>query len=244
MKKKKRSESQEVDTSRTGAPVVPAPSAAEPGPMGPRVAGLTLDLDAIDFDKGGGLVPAVAQHARNGAVLMLGYCNRESLEWTLATGEMHFFSRKRGLWRKGATSGHILRVVELRLDCDFDTVLARVEPFGPTCHTGATTCFGEPPLDALRELEHVILRRAQNPDHPALPPSYTRRLLDDRNLRLKKIGEEATELVVALADNDDKGRIAEEAADVVYHVMVALQAAGVPFDEVRRVLAARAKPAP
>lgn len=242
MKKKKRSETQEVDTSRSGPPPITEHAAGPPA--GVRVPGLALDLDAIDFDKGGGLVPAVAQHARNGAVLMLGYCNRESLDWTLATGEMHFFSRKRGLWRKGATSGHILRVVELRLDCDFDTVLARVEPFGPTCHTGATTCFGEPPLDALRELEHVILRRAQNPDHPSLPPSYTRRLLDDRNLRLKKIGEEATELTVALADNLDKARIAEEAADVVYHVMVALQAAGVPFDEVRRVLAARAKPAP
>lgn len=239
MKKKKKSDAAPVDTNRSGAPQM---TPAEP-PAG-RAPGLTLDLDAIDFEKGGGLVPAIAQHARNGSVLMLAYVNRESLDWTLATGEMHFYSRKRGLWRKGATSGHILRVVELRLDCDGDTVLARVEPFGPACHTGQPTCFGEPTLDPVRELEHVILRRATLPPDPSQPPSYTRRLLDDRNLRLKKLGEEATELAIALADGGDKGRIAEEAADVVYHVLVALQGAGVAFDDVRRVLAARARPDP
>ncbi|MBK6518187.1 MAG: bifunctional phosphoribosyl-AMP cyclohydrolase/phosphoribosyl-ATP diphosphatase HisIE [Polyangiaceae bacterium] len=200
-----------------------------------------LDLDTIDFAKGGGLVPVVAQHARTNAVLMVAYADKKALEESLGTGEMHFFSRKRGLWRKGETSGHILRVVELLADCDRDTVLARVEPFGPACHTGQTTCFGEPPLDALRKLETIILRRATKPEDPSAPPSYTRKLLADRNLRLKKLGEESTELAVALADGDDKARIAEEAADVVYHVMVALQAAGVPFDEVRRALDERAK---
>lgn len=200
-----------------------------------------LDLDSLDFAKGGGLVPVVAQHARTNAVLMVAYADRRALEESLGTGEMHFFSRKRGLWRKGETSGHILRVVELLTDCDRDTVLARVEPFGPACHTGQLTCFGDPPLDALRRLEAIILRRATKPEQPGDPPSYTRKLLADRNLRLKKLGEEATELAVALADGADKARIAEEAADVVYHVMVALQAAGVPFDEVRRALDERAK---
>jgi phosphoribosyl-ATP pyrophosphohydrolase/phosphoribosyl-AMP cyclohydrolase len=207
---------------------------------------LSLDLDTIDFDKGGGLVPVVAQDAETGAVLMLAYADREAIERTIATGDAHFRSRKRGLWRKGETSGHVLRVVDLRVDCDFDTVLYRVRPSGPACHTGSTTCFGEPTLDAIVALERTIADR-----HAALSagapetakPSYTQRLLGDRNLRVKKIGEEAAELILALADGD-RPRAAEEAADVFYHVMVALQAAGVPMGEVRRVLARRAEPKP
>ncbi|NUP05139.1 MAG: bifunctional phosphoribosyl-AMP cyclohydrolase/phosphoribosyl-ATP diphosphatase HisIE [Polyangiaceae bacterium] len=200
-----------------------------------------LDLDTIDFEKGGGLVPVVAQHARTNAVLMVAYANRQALEESIGTGEMHFFSRTRGLWRKGHTSGHVLRVVELLTDCDRDTVLARVEPFGPTCHTGQTTCFGEPQIDAIRKLEAVVLKRATKPPKTPDEVSYTRELLADRNLRLKKISEETGELTVALADANDKERIAEEAADLVYHVIVALQGAGVSFDEVRRILDARAK---
>jgi len=200
-----------------------------------------LDLDALDFGKGSGLIPVVAQHARTGAVLMVAYANRQALEESIGTGEMHFFSRTRGLWHKGKTSGHILRVVELVADCDQDTVLARVEPFGPTCHTGMQTCFGPPEMDAIRKLEAVILKRATNlPTSPA-DVSYTRELLADRNLRLKKLGEETSELVVALADDDDKKRIAEEAADLIFHVLVALQAAAVPFDDVRDVLNGRVK---
>lgn len=201
---------------------------------------VSFDPDKLDYDKGGGLVTVVAQHARSNAVLMVAFANREAILESVRTGEMHFYSRsRRGLWKKGESSGHLLRIVELVADCDSDTVLARCEPFGPTCHTGAVTCFGEPNVDAIRKLEGVVNKRATSAADPD-KPSYTKKLLGDRNLRLKKIGEEAGELMVALADGD-KTRMAEEAADLVYHVVVALQAAGVPFVDVRRVLEARAK---
>jgi phosphoribosyl-ATP pyrophosphohydrolase/phosphoribosyl-AMP cyclohydrolase len=200
---------------------------------------IALDLDAIDFDKGGGLVSVVVQDASTRAVLMTAFADREALSLTAETGEMHFRSRKRGLWKKGETSGNVLDVVSLSLDCDSDAVLAEVKPRGPVCHTGTTTCWGEPEIDAIRELEAVVKQRAE-----ALPPesgekiSYTQKLLGDRNLRLKKIGEEATELAVALADRD-RPRATEEAADVLYHVMVALAAEGITFDDVRLVLSKR-----
>ena len=200
-----------------------------------------VDLDRLDFAKGGGLVTVVAQDARSGAVLMVAHADREALERTLATGEMHYHSRSRGLWRKGATSGNTQRVVELLADCDGDAVLARVEPAGPACHTGAPTCFGEAALAAetLAVLERVIVERMSVTDDPAARPSYTRRLIADRNLRLKKLGEEAAELVLALADGD-RSRIAEESADLFYHALVAIRAAGVGLEDVRRTLAERA----
>jgi len=207
-----------------------------------------LDLNALDFEKGHGLVTVVAQDARTGAVLMLAHADREALERTIATGEMHYRSRTRGLWHKGATSGHIQRVVSLSSDCDGDAVLARVESAGPACHTGSVSCFGD---DALRDdtrsteplsaLDATIVARQQAA--PAEEKSYTRRLLGDRNLRLKKLGEEAAELVTACADGDPV-RAAEEAADLVYHTIVALRAVGASLDDVRTVLASRAgKPA-
>ncbi len=200
---------------------------------------MKLDLDSIDFDKGQGLVVVVAQNARTRAVLMVAFADREALERTLATGDLHFRSRTRGLWRKGETSGNVLRVVSLKADCDSDAILAMVEPRGPTCHTGATTCWGEPEVDAIVALEATIRERATAVTEAASDkPSYTQKLLGDRNLRLKKIGEESVELVLAIADQD-RPRIAEEAADVIYHVLVALEGAGVPLDEVRAVLGAR-----
>jgi len=199
-----------------------------------------LALDRLDFAKGGGLVTVVAQDARTGAVLMVAHADREALERTLATGEMHYRSRTRGLWHKGATSGNVQRVVALLADCDGDAVLARVVPAGPACHTGAPSCFGEAALaaDALGALDATVRVRAA--DAAPAHPSYTRRLLDDRNLRLKKLGEEAAELVLACAD-EDRPRAAEEAADLVYHTVVALRALGVSLDDVRGVLAARVK---
>ena len=151
---------------------------------------------------------------------------------------MHYRSRTRGLWHKGATSGNVQRVVSLAPDCDGDAVLARVQPAGPACHTGATSCFGDGALaaDALARLDATIAARAGEP--PAEKPSYTQRLLGDRNLRLKKIGEEGAELVTACADGD-RERAAEEGADVVYHTLVALRAVGVGLDDLRRVLAGR-----
>jgi len=202
-----------------------------------------LDLGVLDFAKGGGLVSVVVQDATSGAVLMTAFADREALERTIQTGEMHFRSRSRGLWHKGATSGNTQRVVSLELDCDADAVLARVIPAGPACHTGTTSCFGAPALraDAIAELDSTIAMRltpsASAPDGGERP-SYTRRLGADRNLRLKKLGEECAELVVACADGD-RDRAIEEAADVVYHTLVALRSVGASLDDVRQALAAR-----
>jgi phosphoribosyl-ATP pyrophosphohydrolase/phosphoribosyl-AMP cyclohydrolase len=198
-----------------------------------------LDLDTLDFTKGQGVVTVVAQDARTGAVLMVAQADREAMERTLATGEMHYRSRTRGLWHKGATSGNVQRVVSLQHDCDADAVLARVSPAGPACHTGSTSCFGDLALgaDELGVLDATIAERARAGEGGV--PSYTRKLLGDRNLRLKKLGEEAAELVTACADGDlDRAR--EEAADVIYHTLVALHAVGGSLDDVRTVLAARA----
>jgi phosphoribosyl-ATP pyrophosphohydrolase/phosphoribosyl-AMP cyclohydrolase len=193
-----------------------------------------LDLNALDFEKGGGLVTVVAQDASTGQVLMVAFASREALERTLASGEMHYQSRSRGLWHKGGTSGNTQRVVTLSADCDGDAVLARVIPAGPACHTGAPTCFGDIAADTLAELDATIDGRA----NAGGKGSYTARLLADRNLRLKKIGEEASEFVTACADGDTE-RANEEAADVLYHLLVALHAAGGSLGAVRETLRSR-----
>jgi histidinol-phosphatase len=196
-----------------------------------------LDLDALDFQKSNGLVTVVTQDACSGEVLMVAHADRESLEKTSQTGEMYYRSRTRGLWHKGATSGNTQRVVSLDADCDGDAILARVIPAGPACHTGDPTCFHDAPSpNALDALDRTIAKRAASPD----PASYTNKLLSDRNLRLKKIGEESSELVVALADEDHE-RAKEEAADLVYHALVGLRAIGLGLDDVRGVLAKRSK---
>ncbi|HEU5174467.1 MAG TPA: bifunctional phosphoribosyl-AMP cyclohydrolase/phosphoribosyl-ATP diphosphatase HisIE [Gemmatimonadaceae bacterium] len=202
-----------------------------------------LDLNSLDFGKGGGFVTVVAQDALTGAVLMVARADREALERTVATGEMHYHSRTRGLWHKGATSGNVQRVVSLSPDCDGDAVLARVRPAGPSCHTGAVSCFGQEALgaDALGVLDRTIAARAAGtPAGTTTDLSYTQRLLGDRNLRLKKIGEEAAELVLACGD-EDPSRAADEGLDLVYHLLVALRAIGVTLDDVRRVADARSR---
>jgi len=200
---------------------------------------LTLDLSALDFSKGNGLVTVVVQDDATDVVLMVAHADHEALERTLATGEMHFRSRTRGLWHKGATSGNTQHVVSLMPDCDGDAVLARVRPAGPACHTGATSCFGitEKQHDVLHELDTVIAQRAAAPSEVE-NTSYTRRLLANRNLRLKKLGEEAAELVLACAD-DDRTRGVEEAADLVYHTLVALRALGAGLADVEDALSRR-----
>jgi phosphoribosyl-AMP cyclohydrolase / phosphoribosyl-ATP pyrophosphohydrolase len=196
-----------------------------------------MTADDLDFGKGGGLITVVTQDAVTGAVLMVAHMDREAFEKTLATGEMYYRSRTRGLWHKGATSGNVQRVVSLTTDCDGDAILARVNPAGPACHNGTTTCFEQPANgDALTELASVIESRVQDGDGA----SYTRKLLADRNLRLKKLGEETVELVVALAD-DDRDRATEEAADLIYHMMVALRAQDIGLDQIRLALASRAR---
>ncbi|MBM4184560.1 MAG: bifunctional phosphoribosyl-AMP cyclohydrolase/phosphoribosyl-ATP diphosphatase HisIE [Gemmatimonadetes bacterium] len=195
------------------------------------------DLDALAF--GDRLVPVVAQDAATGEVLMVAFANRQALEKSLATGQMHFWSRRRSaLWRKGETSGNTLQLVSLHADCDADTVLARVTPAGPTCHTGERTCFGEGAdvaVSALARLDETLAARQK--DLPA--GSYTVKLLGDANVRLKKLGEESAELVAALAVGDT-GRATEEAADLVYHVLVALRAAGVDVSALLEELGRRA----
>jgi phosphoribosyl-ATP pyrophosphohydrolase/phosphoribosyl-AMP cyclohydrolase len=200
-----------------------------------------LDLTTLDFEKGGGTVTVIAQDAVTGAVLMVASADREALERTIATGEMHYRSRSRGLWHKGATSGNVQRVVSLAADCDGDAVLARVRPAGPACHTGDRTCFGTALHgDALTVLDETIALRGAAPPADSPRPSYTQRLLSDRNLRLKKLAEEAGELAVACADGDS-ARATEEAADLFYHALVALRALGVGFADVQRALDERAR---
>ncbi len=194
-----------------------------------------IDVDALDFTKGSGLVTVVTQDEVTGAVLMVAHADREALERTISTGEMHYRSRARGLWHKGATSGAVQRVVSLRADCDGDAVLARVRPAGAACHTGSVSCFGPGDGDALGTLDATIAERAVATDTAS---SYTQRLLGDRNLRLKKIGEESSELVAACADGD-VARATEEVADLIYHALVALRAVGGSLDDVRRALDAR-----
>jgi len=202
----------------------------------------------LDFSRSGGLVTVVTQDAVTGAVLMVAHMDCEALERTLETGEMHYHSRTRGLWHKGATSGNTQRVVSLAADCDGDALLARVRPSGPACHTGATSCFVTPGVgatevlatgDALSVLAATIERRVtEHANDHDVAPGYTRRLLNDRNLRLKKLGEEMAELVTALADGAP-ARAGEEAADLLYHMLVALRAVGVSLDDVRRKLDSR-----
>jgi phosphoribosyl-AMP cyclohydrolase / phosphoribosyl-ATP pyrophosphohydrolase len=176
----------------------------------------------IAFDERG-LVPVIVQDDRSGDVLMLAYVNAEALAATARTRDAYFWSRsRRRLWKKGETSGHVLKVRGIRADCDGDAVLYVVDPVPPTCHTGARTCFGEGTQTAagvLAEVERVVDERVRNP----VAGSYTNRLLDDPgDLALKKLGEEATEVVLAAKGESDE-RLAEEAADLLYHLVVALR---------------------
>jgi phosphoribosyl-ATP pyrophosphohydrolase/phosphoribosyl-AMP cyclohydrolase len=196
---------------------------------------MSIDLDELDFAKGGGTVTVVTVDNLSGRVLMVAAADREALDRTLAIGEMHYTSRTRGLWRKGATSGNLQRVVRLARDCDGDAVLARVDPAGPACHDGTVSCFQEASAGVLDRLDATIAGRAAA---TVSGNSYTRRLLDDANLRLKKIGEEAAELVHAAAIGD-RQRAVEEAADLLYHSLVVLRAVGAGLPDIAATLAAR-----
>jgi phosphoribosyl-AMP cyclohydrolase / phosphoribosyl-ATP pyrophosphohydrolase len=210
---------------------------------------LSLDLDRLGFDKERGTVVVVAQDAATGRVLMVANADREALARTIETGEMHYRSRTRGLWRKGATSGNVQKVVSLAADCDSDTVLARVVSAGPACHTGAVSCFDASAAPSVWSglASTIAARNTQlkedsrtdaDSESRGQSRSYTRKLLLDRNLRLKKIGEESAELIAACADGDSH-RSAEEAADLIYHVAVALEAIGSSLDAVAEILSER-----
>lgn len=194
------------------------------------------DLDRLDFARGNGLVTVVAQHARTGLVLMVGHASRDALERTLAERTLWLWSRsRRQLWRKGETSGARLALVGLSADCDGDAVLALVIPEGPVCHTGARACFpAGPTLDAL---DRTLAERAA----AAPTASYTAGLFADRNRRLKKIGEEAAEFVQAAALGQ-RDAVAAEAADLLFHLLVAARAEGADLDDLLRVLDERRRP--
>lgn len=241
------------------------------------------DLGVLRFDPAG-LIPVVCQDAVSGQVLMVAWANIHAIEWSLESGQMHFWSRSRGeLWKKGESSGNTLSVRTIHADCDGDTLLALVDPAGPACHTGETTCFGSessalvtersitiepkvstsagplvtpPPLapamplpdsgieqaavagpegeGVLDELWEVIQRRASDPPEE----SYTARLLSDRNLVVKKLGEETAEVILAFADGGPEG-VTREGADLIYHLLVALAASGSSLAAVREELARR-----
>ena len=219
-----------------------------------------MRLSAVRFGADG-LVPVVTQESRSGDVLMVAFANRDALERILATGLAHYFSRSRGVsWQKGETSSHVQRVVEVRLDCDGDTLLYRVEQTGPACHTGARTCFstvlsgagapwaggkggsGDGPQEdpgghLLSRLARTIAQRAAGRPEG----SYTAQLLAGGvGKASQKVGEEAVEVVVA-ANSEDDDRLASEAADLLYHLLVLLQARGVPLDVVLQELERREK---
>lgn len=200
-------------------------------------------FEQVQYDERG-LVPCVAQDFASGEVLTLAYMNEEALRLTIETGEMHFFSRSRGkMWRKGEESGNVLRLRQLRYDCDGDAIVALVEPTGPACHTGERSCFyrevgdGEPaPLahEALAALERTLhSRAAERPQG-----SYTVKLLDDPRLIGAKVEEEAEEVARAAREESDQ-RVAEEAADLLYHLAVLLASREVPQSAVMEVLNGR-----
>jgi phosphoribosyl-AMP cyclohydrolase / phosphoribosyl-ATP pyrophosphohydrolase len=208
----------------------------------PACAGTTtsssFDPSTLAWDKMEGLLPAVVQDARDGTVLMLGYMDREALDATLADGLVTFHSRSKGrLWRKGESSGNVLRLVDLRTDCDGDALLVRAEPAGPTCHLGRTSCFDVEAegLSFLARLELVIAGRA------AAPPakSYTSRLLAAGPAAIaQKVGEEGVEVALAAVTRDLDG-LREEAADLLFHLAVLLHQRGLSLADVGETLRSR-----
>lgn len=203
----------------------------------------SADLDRPDWAKGGGLLPAVVQHAASGAVLMLGWVNREALARTLESGAMTFWSRSKGrLWTKGESSGHVLRVRRIDLDCDADALLVLAEPIGPTCHRGTASCFDDeggigfagpprPGVGFLAELDALVATRAA--ERPA--GSYTTKLLEAGLKRIaQKVGEEGVETALAVFESDEA--LLGEAADLVFHLLVLLRARGLGIADVIRIL--------
>jgi len=197
-----------------------------------------IDGDALAWERMGGLLPVVVQDADSGEVRMLGYMNRQALDATIAEGFVTFFSRSRNaLWRKGESSGHTLALVNIAADCDGDALLVTTKPNGPTCHTGSTSCFGDRLTQGtgfLADLERIVVERAGA--DPAA--SYTARLLNEGVKRIaQKVGEEGVETALAGVAGDD-AELAGEAADLVYHLTLLLQARGLRWqavtDELRR----------
>ena len=204
---------------------------------------MTLDdVGTLDWDKGGGLLPAIVQHARTGRVLMLGYMNDAALRQTLSGGRVVFYSRSREtLWTKGETSGNYLNVVDVSTDCDCDALLVLADPIGPTCHKGTESCFADAmPSDAQRLgflalLENIIANRiADQPES-----SYTAKLYAKGTGRIaQKVGEEGVETALAAVSRDDEGLVSE-CADLLFHLMVLLKSRELTLERIVEELKAR-----
>jgi phosphoribosyl-AMP cyclohydrolase / phosphoribosyl-ATP pyrophosphohydrolase len=196
----------------------------------------TEQIERLAWDKQAGLLPAIVQDAVNQQVLMLGYMNREALEATLRTGHVTFFSRsKNRLWMKGESSGNVLRLISIEVDCDGDSLLIQAEPAGDTCHLQRPSCFAEAPAHFLSVLENRIQER-KNADPDA---SYSRRLMNQGLPKVaQKVGEEAVETVIA-ALAEDKNALLNESADLLYHLLLLLAVKDVRLDEVLAVLKQR-----
>jgi phosphoribosyl-ATP pyrophosphohydrolase/phosphoribosyl-AMP cyclohydrolase len=202
------------------------------------VSETSLDPATLAWDKMDGLLPAVVQDARSDQLLMVGYMDSAALEATLTDGLVTFFSRsKRRLWRKGETSGNLLRLVSIAKDCDSDALLVRAHPAGPTCHLGTDSCFGDQPAGAgwLGQLERIVEARSQADPSD----SYTARLLvDGPGKAAQKVGEEGVEVALAAVSRDRDG-LAEEAADLLFHLLVTLRSRDVSLSQVIGVLTQR-----
>jgi len=193
----------------------------------------------IDWNKGGGLVPAIVQHWRSGAVLMLGYMNAEALAQTRQSGKVTFYSRSKSrLWTKGETSGHFLLLKSLAVDCDNDTILIQAEPQGPTCHKGTQSCFGDDigaPFAFLGELDALVAQRER--ERPA--GSYSTKLFEGGVRRIaQKVGEEGVETALAAVAQDETALLGES-ADLIFHLLVLLRARGLDFAQVMAELQRR-----
>ena len=201
-----------------------------------RTIDFDFDIEALAWDKQGGLLPAIVQEADTLRVLMLGYMGREALQATLDSGKVTFFSRsKQRLWMKGETSGDVLDLVRIETDCDADTLLVQARPQGPTCHLQRASCFPSAPCDGLAELDALIAARER--ERPV--GSYTTRLFDGgvRGIA-QKVGEEGVETALAGVVQDD-GALLGEAADLLFHLLVLLRARGLSLEDAKRVLESR-----
>ncbi len=194
-------------------------------------------METINFSKGNGLVPAVIQDNTTLQVLMVGFMNEEALEKTRKEGKVTFYSRtKKRLWTKGETSGNYLIVKEITVDCDSDSLLVKVDPTGPVCHTGTYSCFGEEPDKGfLYKLEQIVNKRIND----NVPDSYTNKIFKKGIKRVaQKVGEEAVELIIEAKD-DNIELFKNEAADLLYHFLILLKIKGVCFSEIEDILRSR-----
>ena len=190
------------------------------------------DLSKLDFSKLNGLVPAIVQDSETRQVLMLGFMNKEALQKTLSDGKVTFFSRgKKRIWKKGETSGNFLQVLEIKVDCDSDSLLIIAKPVGPTCHTGTESCFGKSEFDLMQLFKLIKKRKEKMPEN-----SYTSSLFNDGPDKILAKIEEETEEVVRAAKSEGKQRLIDESCDLLYHLFVLLNNEGISIIDIQEEL--------